>query len=163
ELIAAESELRGLQAIYTAQNVRVRSAQAKVSELRTQLEKLGGSSQELPDSASNPSSIYPSIRKLPVLGVTYADLYRQTKIQETVFELLTRQYELAKVQEAKEIPSVKILDAAVVPTKKSFPPRFLLIAVSTFASLLLACAWLIAREIWKGIPPEDSRKQFAFE
>jgi capsule polysaccharide export protein KpsE/RkpR len=163
ELIAAESELRGLQAIYTAQNVRVRSAQARVSELRTQLEKLGGTGQELQDSSSSPSSIYPSIRKLPVLGVTYADLYRQTKIQETVFELLTRQYELAKVQEAKEIPSVKILDAAVVPTKKSFPPRLLLIAVSTFASLLLASAWLIAKEIWRGIPPEDSRKQFAFE
>ncbi len=156
ELIAAESELRGLQAIYTQQNVRVRSAQARVSELRAQLEKLGGTGQDS-------TSTYPSIRKLPVLGVTYADLYRQTKIQETVFELLTRQYELAKVQEAKEIPSVKILDAPVIPTKKSFPPRFLFIAVATFASLLLACAWLMAKEIWKGIPPEDSRKQFALE
>jgi capsule polysaccharide export protein KpsE/RkpR len=159
ELIAAESELRGLQAIYTPQNVRVRSVQAKVSELRAQLEKLGGGGQ---DSQGN-ASMYPSIRKLPVLGVTYADLFRQTKIQETVFELLTRQYELAKVQEAKEIPSVKILDVAVVPTKKSFPPRLLLIAASTFISLLLACVWLLAKDAWKGIPPEDSRKQFALE
>jgi len=59
--------------------------------------------------------------------VTYADLYRQTKIEETVYELLTQQYELAKVQEAKEIPAVKVLDAAVVPTKKSFPPRLLIV------------------------------------
>ena len=55
--------------------------------------------------------------------MTYADLYRQTKIQETVYELLTQQYELAKVEEAKEIPTVKVLDAAIVPTKKTFPPR----------------------------------------
>ena len=43
--------------------------------------------------------------------MTYADLFLQTKIQATVFELLTQQYETAKVQEAKEIPSVKVLDA----------------------------------------------------
>ena len=56
--------------------------------------------------------MFPSIRRLPLLGVTYADLYQRTKIQETVYELLTQQYELAKVQEAKEIPSVKVLDPA---------------------------------------------------
>jgi hypothetical protein len=44
---------------------------------------------------------------LPLLGVTYVDLSRETKIQETVYVLLTQQYELAKVQEAKEIPTVK--------------------------------------------------------
>src|SRR6267142_2742812 len=124
QLIAAESELRGLETIYTDQNVRVRALRARVAELRRQLGKIGGDSGAAGAllSKSDPS-VYPSIRQLPMLGVTYADLYRQTKIEETVFELLTQQYELAKVREAKEIPSVKVLDAAVVPTKVAFPNR----------------------------------------
>ena len=95
--------------------------------------------------------------------MTYADLYRQTKIQETVYELLTQQYELAKVQEAKEVPSVKVLDAAVVPTKKSFPPRGLLTVAGATSSLLAMCAWILLRQTWHEIDPQDPGKQFALE
>jgi hypothetical protein len=98
-----------------------------------------------------------------VLGVTYADLYRRTKIQETVFELLTQQYELAKVQEAKEIPSVKVLDAAVVPTKKSFPPRGAFTAVGAVLFFLGACAWIFANRTYAAIDPQDPRKMLAEE
>ena len=164
QLIAAESELHGLEAIYTDQNVRVKALQARVSELRTQLGKLGGESGSAGalSSKSDPS-LYPSIRQLPVLGVTYADLYRRTKIQETVYELLTQQYELAKVQEAKEIPSVKVLDAAVVPTKKSFPPRAAFTAAGAVLFFLGACAWIFANRTYAAIDPQDPRKQLAEE
>lgn len=164
ELIVAESGLRGLEAIYTDENVRVRAMRARVAELRAQLEKLGGDSNISADPLSQDSNpMYPSIRKLPILGVTYADLYRRTKIQETVFELLTQQYELAKVQEAKEIPTVKVLDAAVVPTKKAFPPRLLLTLVGTAAALLSGCLWLFAHQSWDGMAPEDPGKEFITE
>jgi uncharacterized protein involved in exopolysaccharide biosynthesis len=164
QLIAAEAELHGLEAMYTEQNVRVKAVRARVAELRAQLGKMGGES----GTPSSPAvgmdaSVYPAIRQLPLLGVTYADLYRQTKIQETVYELLTQQYELAKVQEAKEVPSVKVLDAAVVPTKKSFPPRGLWTAAGTAMSFLAACAWIMARHAWQNIDPADPEKQFALE
>jgi len=164
QLIFAESELHGLEAIYTDQNVRVKALGARVSELRTQLGKMGGEAGTAGalSSKSDPS-LYPSIRQLPVLGVTYADLYRRTKIQETVFELLTQQYELAKVQEAKEIPSVKVLDAAVVPTKKSFPPRGAFTAVGAALFLLGACAWIFANRSYAAIDQQDPRKQLAEE
>ena len=164
QLIAAESELRGLEVIYTDQNVRVRAIRARVAELRKQLGKIGGDSGTAGalSSKSDPS-LYPSIRQLPLLGVTYADLYRQTKIEETVFELLTQQYELAKVQEAKEIPSVKVLDAAIVPTKRSFPHRAVLIAAGTLCAVLVVCAFLFARRSWQAIDPQDPGKQFAEE
>lgn len=164
QLIAAESELRGLEAMYTEQNVRVRSLRARTAELRAQLGKLGGDSGPItvPAATSDPS-FYPAIRQLPLLGVTYADLFRQTKIQETVYELLTQQYELAKVEEAKEVPSVKVLDAAVIPTKKSFPPRLLFTAAGTAFALLAMCTWLFAKRSWQGIDPQDPGKQFAME
>jgi hypothetical protein len=123
----------------------------------------GESGTSAAPSSETDASLYPAIRQLPLLGVTYADLYRQTKIQETVYELLTQQYELAKVQEAKEVPSVKVLDAAVVPTKKSFPPRGLLTIAGTAFSFLAACAWILARQAWREIDPQDPGKKFAVE
>src|SRR6267378_3157014 len=164
DLIAAQSELHGLEAIYTDQNIRVRATRARVAELRRQLGKIGGDSGAAGAllSKSDPS-VYPSIRQLPMLGVTYADLYRQTKIEETVFELLTQQYELAKVREAKEIPSVKVLDAAVVPTKKSFPHRLSLIIAGTAFGIFAVCAWLFVKRFWQAIDSQDPGKQFAEE
>jgi uncharacterized protein involved in exopolysaccharide biosynthesis len=164
QLIFAESELHGLEAIYTDQNVRVKALQARISELRSQLGKIGGEAGAAGAlSPKSDPSLYPSIRQLPVLGVTYADLYRRTKIQETVYELLTQQYELAKVQEAKEIPSVKVLDAAVVPTKKSFPPRGAITAVGAALFRLGACIWIFANRTYAAIDPQDPRKMLAEE
>ena len=121
-LIAAQSELEGLRQIYADSNVRVRAVRARIAELQKKLEQMGDGDLS-PTGSPGTSPLYPSIRKLPLLGVTYAELYRTNKIQETVFELLTQQCELAKVQEAKETPSVKVLDVAKVPEKKAFPPR----------------------------------------
>lgn len=164
QLIAAEAELHGLEAMYTDQNVRVRSLRARVTELRAQLAKLGGESGPSPAASSGADApLYPAMRQLPLLGVTYADLYRQTKIEETVYELLTQQYELAKVEEAKEVPSVKLLDAAVVPTKKSFPPRGLLTVAGTGFVFLGACAWILVRQVWREADPQDPGKQFVEE
>jgi len=164
ELIAAETELKGLQATYTDNNVRVRSVQARIAELRRQLEKLGGPASEkagLPADAAD--STHPSLRNLPLLGVTYADLYRRVQIQEAVFESLTQQYELAKVQEAKETPSVKVLDPAAVPEHKSFPPRLLIMFLSTFLALVAASVFVLGRERWAEVDSQGPGKLLAQE
>lgn len=163
QLIAAQSELEGLKQIYSDQNVRVRSVAARVSELRDQLNKLGGKTEGT--TGSNPPSdeLLPSIRKLPLLGVTYADLYRETKVQEAVFEMLTQQYELAKVQEAKEIPTVKVLDAPNVPEKKSYPPRLLIVFFATMLALVVGVTWIFMSELWDAKDPNDPGKVFAHE
>ncbi|HYL69410.1 MAG TPA: Wzz/FepE/Etk N-terminal domain-containing protein, partial [Candidatus Limnocylindria bacterium] len=99
QLIAAQSELEGLRQIYADSNIRVRSVRARIAELRNQLGKIGGRSgngQMVLETRGE--SLYPSIRELPLLGVTYADLYRRSKVQEAVYETLTQEYELAKVE-----------------------------------------------------------------
>jgi hypothetical protein len=113
--------------------------------------------------AKSDDSLYPSIRRLPILGVTYADLYRRTKIEETVYELLTQQYELAKVQEAKEIPTVRVLDPAMVPTKKSFPPRSTIVILGTMLGVTLMMTWIVGKTRWDAVDASDPRKQFAAE
>lgn len=162
QLIAAQTELEGLRQIFTDNNVRVRETQARIDELRRQLQKIGGKSgAAATGEESDTGSLYPSIRQLPVLGVTYADLYRRTKVEEAVFETLTQEYELAKVEEAKETPSVKVLDPPDVPEKKSFPPRLLIISLGTIFSMVLGTTWLLGQEAWENTDSADARKAFA--
>jgi capsule polysaccharide export protein KpsE/RkpR len=161
ELIAVQSELEGLKQMYTEDNFRVRSARARMDELQKKLNEIGNAGTE--GGAKSDDSLYPSIRRLPILGVTYADLYRRTKIEETVYELLTEQYEMAKVQEAKEIPNVKVLDAALVPTKKTFPPRTVITVFGTLLGLALAMTWIAGKTQWEAVEASDPRKQFAIE
>jgi capsule polysaccharide export protein KpsE/RkpR len=158
QLIAAQTELQGLRQIYTDQNVRVRATQARIDELGRQLLKMGGKEESEAAALSKEDETYPSIRRLPLLGVTYADLYRRMKVAETVFETLTQQYELAKVQEAKEVPSVKVLDAPEIPEKKAFPPRILLVVIGTLVALAFGINWVFAKNKWKNIDPQDPGK-----
>lgn len=156
QLISAQSELEGVRQIYSDSHIRVRTLRARIAELQSQLGKLGGKDQAGtlgPDSAA--ADLYPSIRKLPLLGVTYADLLRRVRVQEEIYEVLTREYELVKVQEAREIPTIKVLEPPDVPERKSFPPR-LLIGVST---MLAACVggvvFLLASKSWHNRDPHD--------
>ena len=174
QMIAAQSELEGLRQIYTDNNPRVRSLNARVAELRKQLEKLSGTQAKsstavspVPPANAAPAQSnelpYPTIKSLPLLGAKYADYYRRAKIQETVFELLTEQYELAKVQEAKETPSVKVLDPASIPEKKSFPPRLVIMVLGTFSALALSVVWVWGSARWEEVDPHDPRKVFTQE
>jgi capsule polysaccharide export protein KpsE/RkpR len=164
QYIAAQSELEGLKQIYTDNNVRVRSVKARIAELKRQLEKLGGKGEEASEASGKTADyLYPSIRKLPLLGVTYADLYRRTRVQETVYEVLTQEYELAKVQEAKEIPIVKVVDPADIPENKSFPPRLLVGISSMFLAFIGGIVFLVGSKSWHEKDPLDLSKAIAIE
>jgi len=123
----------------------------------------GKEGMETSTAATGGDSMYPSIRKLPLLGVTYADLYRRTRIQEAVYETLTQEYELAKVQEVKETPSVRVLDAARIPERKSFPPRLLIMFLCIFLALSGATVSVLGRARWEEVDAQDPGKVFAKE
>jgi len=164
QYIATQSELEGLKQIYTDNNVRVRSVRARIAELKHQLEKLGGKGEEGSEPAGQQADfLYPSIRKLPLLGVTYADLYRRTRVQEAVFESLTKEYELAKVQEVKEIPTVKVLDSPNIPERKSFPPRLVIMFLGSAFAFGIATTWVFGKAAWDNTDSNNPKKVFAQE
>ncbi|MFZ0313214.1 MAG: GNVR domain-containing protein [Candidatus Korobacteraceae bacterium] len=164
QLIAAETELKGLEQIYGPQNSRVRASSARVAELRNKLATMSGPAGSgpagaVPDNTTlSDNQLYPSLEQLPLLGNTYYDLARRAKIDEAIFEVLTKQYELAKVQEAKEIPSIKVLDEPVVPETKSWPPRLFIIAFGTFVALALGCAWILLAAGYQNLDSRDPRR-----
>ena len=165
EMIVEQSSLNSLRQIYGDANVRVRGAQARIAVLQSQLEKMSGSSAPLPSNDStmmsekaSSSDLYPPLRQLPRLAVPYADLYRQVQVQLGVFEMLTQQDELARIQEAKDVPVVRVIDSPGIPEKKSFPPRLLLAALLTFFILAVASFAVLLRHHWLEVEASDPRK-----
>lgn len=154
-LTIEEGTLNSLRQVYGDENVRVREAEARIATLRRELNKLAGSPAASEDeSSSDVNDLYPPLRQLPRLAVPYADLYRRVRVQEAVYELLTQQYETARIEEAKDVPVVAVIDKPGVPEKKSFPPRALLMTVLTGAAVISASAWILLRERWRELCPE---------
>lgn len=160
QLIAAQSELRGMQQVYGPEHSRVRAVEAQIAELQKQLENIGGTDAQLQSSAS---TLYPPIRKLPLLAVKYTDLYRRAKIEEAVFETLTKQYELAKVQEAKETPTVRVLDSPSKPEHKVGPPRTVITICGLLLGIALGSGLVLGRVAWNEADAQHPKKVAVLE
>ncbi len=161
QMIAGQSELKGLQQIFTDNSIQVRTAKARITELQAQIDKFSGKDVNVAsDGSLAKGQLYPSIRQLPLLGVKYLDLFRKTKTDEAVYELLTKQYEIARIQEAREVPTAQVLDAAVVPGKKSSPHRLQIMVGGLFLTFLFASAWILTPIFWSRIDPQDPRRVF---
>jgi uncharacterized protein involved in exopolysaccharide biosynthesis len=136
--------------MYSDGNVRIRSLKARILTLQNQLSQIevaeAGENQE---QRTTPSLLPTSVRNLPQLQASFTDLARKAKFEEAIYELLTQQYELAKVQEAKETPSVKILDRADIPEQKSFPPRALITLFGGLLGLSFASFYVLAVDAWR--------------
>jgi capsule polysaccharide export protein KpsE/RkpR len=171
ELIATQGELDSLRQVYGDSNVRVRSAEARVADLKKELAKMGGTSAQLSSASDTTANngendgdaLYPPLRQLPRLAVPWADLYRTVKTQETVFELLTQQFEIARIQEARDIPVVSVIDSPGVPEKKSFPPRLLLSLALTLLTIGVAAGGILFDDRWTRLDPGDPRRQLVLE
>src|ERR1700735_679121 len=112
QLIAGESEIDSLRQIYGDQNVRIRAAEARNSLLRREFQRTNGQSEPDPDDKNiDATHPYPALRQLPQSGVRWANLYRDVRIHETVFDLLSEEYENARIQEVKAIPTVSVIDS----------------------------------------------------
>jgi uncharacterized protein involved in exopolysaccharide biosynthesis len=159
QLIGSEAELKGLEQIYSDDNFRVRTLKARVAELQSQLKKMVGNYTAPGEvTGEQAGGTYPAVRTLPALGYRYQELYRETKTQETVFDFLTQQYEIARVEEARELPVFRVMDKPDVPEKKSSPIRSLVVALSVFCAMLIGCWWVVVREKWEQLSPMDSRR-----
>jgi uncharacterized protein involved in exopolysaccharide biosynthesis len=157
EMIEARSELAGLEQTYSKDNVRVLTARARIAALQQQMDKANGGADAPGPNANNTS--YPSTGEFPALGVTYSDLDRSVRVDEQLWEALTRQYEESKVQEAKEIPTVRVLDAANMPQRRSGPARTVIILFGAFLSFLTAIVAIKSVAFWEEMDPWDERKK----
>ncbi len=143
EIMSTETELEVMKQFRTENLTETRILKAKISELKKQLEKIetgtlkkndGDDVTRVFDSAGTSFSF----NEIPGLSMQLGRLLREAKVQENVFELLISQYELAKIEEAKDMDVVQVLDKAFPPDKKSTPNRFLIMLLSGGSALLIA-------------------------
>ena len=83
---------------------------------------------------------------------------REVKYNEALFEALAKQFELARVEEAREAPLVQVLDRAVPPERKSAPKRAQIVVLSTLGGFIAAVLVAFARNAL-----QTSRQDPAFE
>ena len=147
EIIAKEAQLASLRSYQTDENPQVKIIQSAISRLKSQLGAYEGSGPG--------GDAIPSVGNVPGLGLEYTRRLRELKIQELLFEQLTKQYEMAKLSEAKDSSSLQVLDEAVVPTRKSKPKRSRMVILSTFTAFFMSVFIVFMREHVERMPEED--------
>jgi capsule polysaccharide export protein KpsE/RkpR len=130
-----------METFATQRNPDVIRLKEGIDEMRRQLRRMEygratGNPKHEPGGAAGDFSV--PLGSIPGTGVELARLIREAKIQETIFTLLTQQLEQAKIVEAKDMPTVRILDRAVVPEWKSRPKVLQNVLVAGVSSLFLA-------------------------
>lgn len=140
EIAAKEVKIQSMRAYVTEQNPELQEQEQQLSAMQVQLNKLEKQQPETAGDIEIPTT------KIPEVGLEYIRRYRDVKYYETVYQLIAKQYEMARLDEAKEAGLVQIVDSAVVPDKRSWPPRTLIVILSAIAAFLLACLWVITRQ-----------------
>jgi capsule polysaccharide export protein KpsE/RkpR len=162
QLIVGETELDSLRQIYGNQNVRIRAAEARNAILQRELQRANGqSSQGLDVKGIDANHPYPALRQLPQLGVQWANLYRTVRVHETVFDLLSEEYETARIEEVKSIPTVSVIDFPGLPERMSAPHRKLIVLISTLFSSVITAVYLLVRRSWLAMDDHDVRRLLA--
>jgi capsule polysaccharide export protein KpsE/RkpR len=140
QVVAKEVQIQGMKSFAADENPNLVVAQQQLAALQSQLEQIAGSQHDAG------SDIILSKGKVTQSGMEYLRRFRDLKYHETVFELLAKELEIAKLDEAREGEIVQVVDAAVPPDKKSSPHRILIIVGTTFLAFLIAVFWIISRQ-----------------
>lgn len=155
QLLLRETDLAVLRAQVGSENPDLRALEREVEALRRRLREVevrpGG----------NPGPLSLPLDRYPGLTVSYLRAFREVKVQEALYELLTEQYERYRIQESRDTPTVQVLDAAVPATLKAKPIRWLICLTATslalIGSLLLASALEAAARMRREDPERFSR------
>lgn len=149
-----EVQLKVLRTSATEQNPDVMRLNSELRALRAEL-------QRMESSGGTPgSAIDLPVGKLPEAGIEYIRARRELKLQETLLESMLRQYEIAKLDEAKEGQTLQAVDVAHPPDRRSRPKRGLIVLGSTLAALIVSMAVAVVRRygaLARELDPDSAR------
>ena len=135
-----EVQMKVLRTSATEQNPEVIRMYSELRALRSELARMessqggrGGSAVDMP------------VGKLPEVAIDYVRARRELKLQETILESMLRQFEIAKLDEAKEGTTLQTVDIALPPDRKSKPSRALIVLGGTMVALVLSSLFVVTR------------------
>jgi tyrosine-protein kinase Etk/Wzc len=144
QIAAKEVEIQGMQTYATGENASLVEAQQELTSLRMQLAKLGGSND------SSDGIIVPR-GQMTEAGLEYIRKLRDVKYYETIFDILARQFELAKLDEAKEGAIIQVVDQAIPPDKRSSPKRALIVIGATLSGLIIGILYALIQASFENL------------
>jgi len=138
QIAAKEVQIQSLSTFATSENAQLVRAEQELATLRGQLSRLGGS-EESADALIVPRG------KVPEAGIEYIRKLRNVKYHETIFDILARQFEMAKLDEARQGAIIQVVDAAIPPDRPSFPKRGLLMFGAVLVGFFLGIGVALAQ------------------
>jgi uncharacterized protein involved in exopolysaccharide biosynthesis len=158
-----EIELNVLSKSLNSSHPEIKKLKTRMGEIRKQLETMefGREGKEKGKEGEDRGLMEMPFSQVPSLGLELARLVREVKIQESVFQILTEQYEQYKIQETRDTPTIQILDKASAPERKSRPKRAFLVGIAGIVSLFGGVFLAFLLEYFKRIKyrnPEDFKK-----
>ena len=138
-MAAKEVELHAMRLFSTEQNPDVMLGEQELSGLRAQLALLEKQS-------GDPGNVQVPVGNVPEAGLQYVRKLREVKYAETIFEILAKQYEAAKLDEAKTAAIIQVLDPAIEPDRKSSPPRILIVVIVTLLGFFGSAGYILLAE-----------------
>jgi uncharacterized protein involved in exopolysaccharide biosynthesis len=157
QISASEVELGALRTSATDQNPEVITLQSQITALRAQLADF---EKGHPQSASMEGNVLTPTSEVPAASLEYLRRMRDVRYQETLFEFMTRQYEMAKVDEARQGQMIQVVDPALVPERRSWPPRTLLTLLAFILGAMFSSFWVILQSAYEHVMenPGDADK-----
>lgn len=143
QIAAKEIQLQRMRLFATKQNPDLQGTEQELSGMRAQL-----AIQERKGAGGN-GDLQLATAKVPAAGLEYIRRLRDVKYSETIFELLTKQFEAAKLDEANDSAIIQVIDKAVEPEKKSGPKRLRIVILTAFLSFVYAVFWALVQEYYK--------------
>ena len=152
QIAAKEAEITAMRSFATGENPELQIAEQQLAGLQAQEEKMGGSSEGAANALIPKGSI-------PESQIEYVRKLRDVKYYETIFDLMARQYEVAKVDEARQGSEVQVVDRAIVPDRRSSPQRTLIVLGALVLGLFLGIGWVFAKEEMNRISSDPAERE----
>jgi len=136
EITVKEIQIGAMRTFASEQNPELQRTQQQMEVLKRELARTEGTSGSRAGSSAQTNG----------KGIENLRLLREMKYNEVTYELLARQYEIAKIDEAKDSAIIQVMDKAIEPDRKSRPRRSLIVLLSVLVTFLLAIVWAFALE-----------------
>jgi tyrosine-protein kinase Etk/Wzc len=140
EVTAKEVQLSAMRLFAAENNPDLVRAERELASLKQQLARIANSPKK------EGGDVLVALRGVPGASLIYFQRLRDVKYQEVLFEVLAKQYEIAKVEEAKNATVVQVIDKAIPSDKRSWPKRTLIVLLAAMSAFMLTIVWVMIRE-----------------
>jgi tyrosine-protein kinase Etk/Wzc len=152
QIAAKEVEIHAMRSYASENNPELLLAEQVLAGWQAQLSRITGNQTGTDDDLLLPKG------QVPKAGLEYLRKLRDVKYFETIFELLAKQFEMAKLDEAKQGALIQVVDLAIPPDRRSSPKRTLIVLVATFVGLLLATSWVLVKAAFESAKRDPEYK-----